>query len=185
MAESKAEAAVADSNRRVDPRYPAAAIPAITAMRLSPGEAVTLVNISASGVLVEGKTRFVPGTRVTVHFEGTIKPNQIKARVVRCQVSAIGGGGSLQYQSAIAFEGRMDLPVEGSALPVPCPRGRTARTQEGQGRAAAPPPPPRLHPPGCTTAGKAIAALLRARRDQLHYLGGRDRARNAIGLASA
>ena len=117
MADAKTDTAVAESNRRVDPRYPAAVMPAITAMRLSPGEAVTLVNISASGVLVEGKTRFVPGTRVTVHFEGTIKPNQIKARVVRCQVSAIGGGGSLQYQSAIAFEGRMDLPVDDAALP--------------------------------------------------------------------
>ena len=81
MAESKAETVVAESNRRVDPRYPPSAMPAITGMRLSPGEAVSLVNISASGVLVEGKTRFVPGTRVTVHFEGTIKPNQIKARV--------------------------------------------------------------------------------------------------------
>jgi hypothetical protein len=116
-------------------------------MRLSPGEAVSLVNISASGVLVEGKTRFVPGTRVTVHFEGTIKPNQIKARVVRCQVSAIGGGGSLQYQSAIAFEGRMDLPVEGSALPSPA--GPPAPEEEpapppkkGKAAAAAPPPPP-------------------------------------------
>ncbi len=139
MAESKAEAAVAESNRRVDPRYPAAAIPAITAMRLSPGEAVSLVNISASGVLVEGKTRFVPGTRVTVHFEGTIKPNQIKARVVSCQVSAIGGGGSLQYQSAIAFEGRMDLPVEGVGVAASCgPRGRTAPAPK-KGKAAAAP----------------------------------------------
>ena len=127
MAESKTDTVVAESNRRVDPRYPPAAMPAITGMRLSPGEAVSLVNISASGVLVEGKTRFVPGTRVTVHFEGTIKPNQIKARVIRCQVSAIGSGGSLQYQSAIAFEGRMDLPVVESALPVSAataPHGR-------------------------------------------------------------
>ena len=64
MAESKLETAVVESNKRVDTRYPAAAVPAITAMRLSPGDGVTLVNISASGVLVEGKTRFVPGTRV-------------------------------------------------------------------------------------------------------------------------
>jgi hypothetical protein len=143
MAESKAETVVAESNRRVDPRYPAAAIPAITAMRLSPGEAVSLVNISASGVLVEGKTRFVPGTRVTVHFEGTIKPSSIKARVVRCQVSAIGGGGSLQYQSAIAFEGRMDLPVEGSALPAPAaPHVEEAPAPKKGKAAAAPPPPP-------------------------------------------
>ena len=145
MAESKVEAAVDESNRRVDPRYPAAVIPAITAMRLSPGEAVSLVNISASGVLVQGKTRFVPGTRVTVHFEGTIKPNQIKARVIRCQVSAIGGGGSLQYQSAIAFEGRMDLPVEESALPpsavAPAPVADAPPPKKGKAAAAAPPPP--------------------------------------------
>ena len=143
MSNAKTDAAVAESNRRVDPRYPAAAIPAITAMRLSPGEAVTLVNISASGVLVEGKTRFVPGTRVTVHFEGTIKPNQIKARVVRCQVSAIGSGGSLQYQSAIAFEGRMDLPVDEAVAPIAAP----PPVEE-------PPPPPKK--------GKAAAAAAAA-----------------------
>lgn len=151
MADSKTEAAVAESNRRVDPRYPAAAIPAITGMRLSPGEAVTLVNISASGVLVEGKTRFVPGTRVTVHFEGTIKPNQIKARVIRCQVSAIGSGGSLQYQSAIAFEGRMDLPVDEAVAPPPPPPVEEPAPKKGKGTAAAaaaaqtPPAPPRVY----------------------------------------
>lgn len=141
MADPKAESSVAESNRRVDPRYPASAIPAITGTRLSPGEAVTLVNISASGVLVEGKTRFVPGTRVTVHFEGAIKPNQMKARVVRCQVSAIGGGGSLQYQSAIAFEGRMDIPVEEASLPHSAPPVEEPPPPPKKGKAAAPPPP--------------------------------------------
>lgn len=145
MVDAKADAVV-ESNRRVDPRYPAAAMPAITAMRLSPGEAVTLVNISASGVLVEGKTRFVPGTRVTVHFEGAVKPHQIKARVVRCQVSAIGGGGSLQYQSAIAFEGRMELPVDEAAVPQaiappPPPHVEEPAPKKGKAAAAAPPPP--------------------------------------------
>jgi hypothetical protein len=144
MADPKTDTAVAESNRRVEPRYPAAAIPAITAMRLSPGEAVTLVNISASGVLVEGKTRFVPGTRVTVHFEGAIKPNQIKARVIRCQVSAIGGGGSLQYQSAIAFEGRMDLPVDDAVAPPlpPPPVEEPVPAKKGKAAAAAAAPPP-------------------------------------------
>jgi hypothetical protein len=141
-AKAKADAAVAESNRRVDPRYPAAAIPAIRAMRLSPGETVTLVNISASGVLVDGKTRFVPGTRVTVHFEGTIKPNQIKARVVRCQVSAIGSGGSLQYQSAIAFEGRMDLPVDEAVAPIVAPPIEEPPPPPKKGKAAAATPPP-------------------------------------------
>ena len=88
-------------------------------MRLSPGDVVSLVNISASGVLVEGKTRFVPGTRLTVIFEGPSAPASVKGRVVRCQVSAIGGGGSLHYQSAITFEARIEVPIDEAATAVP------------------------------------------------------------------
>ena len=74
---------------RLDTRYPASAVPSIVCVRLSPGDAVELVNISKSGVLVEGRTRFVPGTRVTVIFEGGFTPPSTKARVIRCQVSSI------------------------------------------------------------------------------------------------
>ena len=57
MAETNAEAPV-----RTDPRYPASAVSGHHfTMRLSPGDAVKLVNISASGVLVEGKTRLRAG----------------------------------------------------------------------------------------------------------------------------
>jgi hypothetical protein len=123
---------------RADPRYPAEAIPGITGMRLSPGDTVRLVNMSASGVLVEGKTRFVPGTRVSVVFDGPKAPPTVKARVVRCQVSAIAGGGSLQYQCAIQFEQRIDVPVDESALPAaatppapaPQPAGSKKQHQE-------------------------------------------------------
>ena len=152
MAESKVETAVVESNKRVDTRYPAAAVPAITGMRLSPGDGVTLVNISASGVLVEGKTRFVPGTRVNVIFEGPVKPPQIKGRVVRCQVSSIGGGGSLRYQSAIAFEGRVELPVDDAALPAPPtpvveepPPPKKGKAAAATAAAAAPAQPPRIY----------------------------------------
>jgi PilZ domain len=125
---------------RVDPRYPAEALPGVTSMRLSPGDAVRLVNISASGVLVEGKTRFVPGTRVSVIFEGPAAPKAVKGKVVRCLVSSIGGGGSLQYQSAIAFEAKIDLPVDEAALPhQAAPAADRPKTSSGQ-KAAAPPP---------------------------------------------
>ena len=96
---------------RLHPRYPAESINGITSVRLSPGDTVTLVNLSASGILVEGKTRFVPGTRLTVNFEGPGAPSPAKGRVIRCQVSAIGEGGSLQYQSAIAFDETIDVPL--------------------------------------------------------------------------
>lgn len=101
----------AAADTRLHPRYPADSISGITSVRLSPGDVVTLVNLSASGILVEGKTRFVPGTRLTVNFEGPGAPSPAKGRVIRCQVSAIGEGGSLQYQSAIAFDETIDVPL--------------------------------------------------------------------------
>ena len=136
MAEAKVDVPI--QSKRLDPRYPAASVPGIKSVRLSPGDTVTLVNISASGVLVEGKTRFVPGTRLTVILEGEVKPPQVKGRVVRCQVSAIGGGGTLKYQSAIAFEGRLELPVDEAPKaaappqaveePAPVKKGKAAPT---------------------------------------------------------
>jgi hypothetical protein len=117
-----------DGAARIDPRFPAAAVPTIKSLRLSPGDAVELVTISRSGMLVEGKTRFVPGTRVTVHFEGSFKPAQVKGRIVRCQVSSISGG-MLRYHSGIQFEHRLEhSPNEQSA-------GAPAAVPE-------PPPPP-------------------------------------------
>jgi hypothetical protein len=100
----------------IDPRFPASAVPSITGVRLSPGDVVELSNISRSGVLVEGRTRFVPGTRVTIHFEGGFTPAQIKGKIVRCQVSSISGG-ALRYQSGIQFDKRLDSnPSEGTAI---------------------------------------------------------------------
>jgi len=137
MAEKTDNAAVETS--RADPRYPASALPGITSMRLSPGDAVRLLNISASGVLVEGKTRFVPGTRVTVIFEGPSAPKNSKGKVVRCQVSSIGGGGSLQYQSAIAFEAKIELQVDEASLPHPSPAPEATAKPAGKSNAEEPP----------------------------------------------
>jgi hypothetical protein len=113
---------------RVDPRIPAAALPSIGAVKLSPGDAVTLINISATGILVEGRTRFVPRTRVTVSFEGGVSPLQVKGRVVRCQVASIVNG-QLCYQSGIQFDVRVSLP-----------EADVAQAQAAHAAAAAKPP---------------------------------------------
>jgi hypothetical protein len=120
--------ALAQDEARIDSRFPASAVPAITSVRLSPGDAVDLVNISKSGVLVEGRTRFVPGTRVTVIFDGGFTPASVKGKVVRCQVSSISGG-ALRYQSGIQFEKRLEVlepnvpahPAPPAPGPVPAP----------------------------------------------------------------
>ena len=94
------QAAPVRADSRIEPRFPATAVPTITAVRLSPGDTVELVDISRSGVLVEGSTRFVPGTRITVHFDGGFcsrpdegqgrpQPRVVDQRTVCC---AIGRG---------------------------------------------------------------------------------------------
>lgn len=98
--------------RRAERRHQREAVPEITSLRVLPGESATLLNISASGLLMEGTRRFGPGIAVTVVFDGSIKTRSIAARVVRCQVTAISPTGVLQYQTALAFEGRLSLAAD-------------------------------------------------------------------------
>lgn len=107
------------ANRRAEPRYAAADLPAITTVMLS-GEVVTLVNISSSGVLVESSTRFKPSERVRLGITG-LEPNQVGGVIVRCMVSAISTGGRLRYESAIAFTQPVNIPVPPGTKPTSKP----------------------------------------------------------------
>jgi hypothetical protein len=139
-----------ETSGAIEPRFPASAVPSIKGVRLSPGEAVQLVNISRTGVLVEGRTRFVPGTRVTVVFDGGFTPAQIKGRIVRCQVSSIHDG-SLRYQSGIQFDKKLEahpgdlkeaLPEPGmpaAAGPVAAPPAAVPPAATAKQAATAPP----------------------------------------------
>jgi hypothetical protein len=127
--------------RRVEPRYPASAIPQITSARLSSGGVVALVNISSSGILVEGTTRLVPGKQVSLDFEGTFEPKHLKATIVRCQVSAIEGG-TLRYRTALTFASPLELPIEEAG-----PRRAVAeKTGEPSGRKESPAAAPEATP---------------------------------------
>jgi hypothetical protein len=115
------ETSVAANDSRLDPRYPASAVPSIVGVRLAPGGAVELVNISRSGVLVEGRTRLVPGTRVTVIFDGAFTPASNDAKVIRCQVSSMAGS-ILHYHTGIQFERRLEaLDTVAPAPPAHAP----------------------------------------------------------------
>ena len=141
------EAAAVQVDSRIEPRFPATAVPTITSVRLSPGDTVELLNISRSGVLVVGSTRFVPGTRITVIFEGGFSPARMKGKVVRCHVSSIKEG-VLNYQSGIQFESRLEtnpgeMAVARPALPNP-PDGLSTEQAASAGAAAAAPVPRRV-----------------------------------------
>ena len=116
-----------DAERRTADRILPSGVPGITGVRMSPGAGEAhLVNISTSGVLVRCATRLLPGTAVTVLFDGGFKPASVKGKVVRCLVADIGGAGGLSYHIGIAFNesilfGIADdpaAPVVAAAAPV-------------------------------------------------------------------
>jgi hypothetical protein len=136
---------VAANAARVDPRVPASALPSIVAVRLSSGDTarlmiasgmlVELVNISRTGMLVEGRTRLVPGSRVTIMIEGTFVPAHIRAKIIRCQVTSITDG-ALRYQCGLQFDQPLDR--------VP---GDEAPSAQATPAPAAAPAPPAAEPP--------------------------------------
>ena len=104
------------SERRTATRHPASVMSAITGVHVSPGGGeASLVNISSTGALVRCATKLLPGTPVTLVFDGTFTPASIKGRVVRCLVADIGRPAGLSYHIGIAFNEGITLaedPVE-------------------------------------------------------------------------
>lgn len=79
--------------------------------RLLPGGEVEVINISASGALVEGKSLFVVGASVGFQTEGP-GSQRLMGRITRCQVSTVHRDGTMTYQLALVFD--ESAPVERS-----------------------------------------------------------------------
>ena len=104
---------------RSAPRRPASALPGIKGVRLSPhGSEATLMNISASGILVECTSRLRLGTAVTTVFDGTFSPSTIEGRVARSSVANVSKKGVLQYHIGIAFNKPIALEPAPAAATV-------------------------------------------------------------------
>ena len=127
MPTSSAERQVsATAERRAATRHPASGMSSITGVHLSPGGGeASLVNISSTGALVRCPTKLLPGTAVTITFDGTFSPSTIKGKVVRCFVADICRPAGLAYHIGINFNLAIQLdekePVEdskpGAAIP--------------------------------------------------------------------
>ena len=117
--------------KRKAPRLEASLMPSISGIRLSPyGADAILVNISASGVLVECSSRLQQGTSVTVVFDGTFSPSSIEGRIAHCSVATIGRKGVLRYHVGIAFKNPIALegaPATASPQPETAPQPQSAR----------------------------------------------------------
>lgn len=122
-------------------RYGPSSFPGIEEIQLvPPGAPAILVNLSATGLLVESEARLGPGTDVSVEFGGGFTPSSAESRVIRCEVIGITAGGSLRYRIGLAFNARIPLPNETGS--------DEAQPSDEVAVAAAPPPPaPGAAPP--------------------------------------
>jgi hypothetical protein len=92
-------------NGRADrmPRMTPATIGIAKEVKLLPGGEATLLNISNSGAQIEGKSRLVVGSRVSIRLQGA-SVKRLDGTIVRSQVSTIHRDGSLSYESGVDFD---------------------------------------------------------------------------------
>jgi CheY-like chemotaxis protein len=100
------EAAAED--RRVAERKGRADVPWLSAIKLSWGDEVGLVNISSNGVLVETGSKFIPGSTTELHLSGPDTNLVVPVRFIRSEVARIDGLG-VKYHAAAAFASELDL----------------------------------------------------------------------------
>jgi hypothetical protein len=111
-------------------------------VRMSPGGPAELLNVSETGLLVEGKTRLSTGAKVLVTLTGR-EAKRLHARVVRCQVCAIHRDGTMTYQTALALDepaGLEEIAIENTAVAAPPELEAVAVAERFEQAVAAPEP---------------------------------------------
>lgn len=101
--------------RRGERRAPAAGEP-LTGVRLRTGRELTVVDVSNTGMLVEGRARLLPGTHLDVHVTTADGRVLVRSRVVRARVSALRAD-LIQYRGALAFDRSIDTRARGYDVP--------------------------------------------------------------------
>ena len=86
-------AAGAADERRTAERKNRGDVPWLSAIKLSWGDEVGLVNISSSGVLVETGSKFIPGSTTDLHLSGPETNLIVPVRFIRSEVAHIDGRG--------------------------------------------------------------------------------------------
>ena len=92
--------------RRMARRVPAAGEP-LSRARLRIGREVVVLDVSNSGILVEGFTRLVPGTHVDVHVVAREGRVLVRSLVVRAYVAELTAD-TVKYRGALAFDRVVD-----------------------------------------------------------------------------
>ena len=103
--------AVRGLERRAAPRHALVEEHAILGLRIRPGYDASLLDISASGVLVQCVHRLLPGTSIELQLMTQEQRVPVRGAVVRCVVARLRPS-AIWYCGAIAFDRRLSwLPT--------------------------------------------------------------------------
>lgn len=95
----------------------------IRSVRIRPGHEVTVIDVSAGGVLVEGRHRLLPGSWVELQVQRDGRPlEQVRGQVVRCCVATLQPD-AISYRGAIAFERNIAWLTDDCPEEYPLPAG--------------------------------------------------------------
>ncbi len=122
--------------RRHAARLTAADGAAVPPVRIRPGHAASIVDISAGGALVESERGLSPGTHVELQLIIAAQRCSVRGRVLRCAVAEVHAAG-VRYRSAIAFDQQVPWPVRPDGYAVPAlhrsdDRGERAHATHGR-----------------------------------------------------
>ena len=99
---------------------------------LRPGGQVEVLNISNGGMLVQTETRTKPGSVVRVCIFTTGAKYEVKAKVVRSEITTVDGSG-LHFLLAVAFDEPLDLIDDDDAATVDAPAQTPSGPQPSMG----------------------------------------------------
>src|SRR5262245_10204402 len=103
----EAAAAGKGIERRVHQRIPAADLKWLRGSRLKNGPDVTLIDLSAGGVLLDSDVQMKPGSMITLEIVGA-GIVEVRSEVLRCQLSTLRDVGAV-YRGALIFETPFDV----------------------------------------------------------------------------
>ena len=97
----------------------------VESARVRRGVQLTVVDVSAGGVLIETSQRLLPGMPLEIHLERNKGISTMRGRVLRCGVVRLTAH-SVSYRSAIGFDQHLPWLIEDVET------GSSFTTTEGQ-----------------------------------------------------
>ncbi len=106
---ARAEAEEKKDNRRSHQRVPGKALDWVQVARVKYGPEVSIVDLSAGGVLVESDRPLKPGSKQALEIAGPDKTIVVPFGVLRSKITSLGPKGAV-YRAACSFNRLLDLP---------------------------------------------------------------------------